>query len=49
MRARCWTGKNEVRVQTVPDPQVSDGLANEGYTMFRYKEDNCERVVLKPT
>ena len=22
MRANCWMGKNDVRVETVPDPQI---------------------------
>lgn len=42
MKAVCWHGSKDVRVDTVPEPKIIN------YEIFKHKKDNCIKVVLKP-
>jgi threonine dehydrogenase-like Zn-dependent dehydrogenase len=50
MRALCWHGKNDVRVETVPDPIIEDpkDAIVQVTTCAIYKEDGCVKVLLRP-
>ena len=52
MRALCWHGKGDVRVDTVPDPKIQharDPIINDGHKSLGWIEGLYSVMTIRPS